>query len=170
MGLFSKLLGDVNRQLVRTATNEAIKGFQQPSSAPQPSQTVPQQASPQAAAQNVPGPSGFSWGPIMPDEENQYSYGGSYLDYFMNIYRSEFPQYQIDCKPSSNMQYVLITFSMNNQTALVVELLSKSSGVKKMRNVCGRNGIPYLRFYHNVEGWWNTRSYVITRTRSALSL
>ena len=174
MGLFSKLLGDVNRQLARTAANEIVKNVQQRANTPQPAQqqnpSQPYaQPQPQAAAPEELGPSGFSWGPTMPAEENQYSYKGSYIDYFMNIFRAEFPQYQITCKPSENMQYVLITFNAANRTALVVELLSRTSSVTKMRNNCRKTGTPYLRYYHNVEGWWNTRSYVITRTRIALS-
>lgn len=178
MGLFSKILGDVNRQIARNVTNEVIKTMQQGNTPGQtaPQQTVPQQNVPQqnvqqqTVAPQQPGPSGFSWGPTMPAEENQYSYKGNYVDYFMNIFRAEFPQYQISCSPSRNMQYALITFSLNSRTALVVELLSKSSSVQKWRNNCRSLGTPYLRFYHNVEGWWNTRSYVITRTRNALSL
>ena len=30
-------------------------------------------------------------------------------------------------------------------------------------------GIPYLRFYYNHEGWWNTRSYVTRRIANALT-
>lgn len=174
MGLFSKLLGEVNRQVARTATNELIKTAQQQAQQQGQQPASQPNAYPQNTAQNnntspVPdGPSGFSWGPTMPAEENQYNFQGSYIDYFMNIYRSEFPQYEISCQPSSNWQYVLITFSREHQTALVVELLSKTSSVVKMRNACRKNGTPYLRFYHNVEGWWNTRSYVVTRTRNAL--
>lgn len=178
MGLFSKLFGEVNRQVVRTATNEIVKNVQdkayqaygqpQQPSQPQPDTQYAQQGQYNNAPQPE-GPSGFSWGPTMPAEDNQYSYQGSYIDYFMNIFRYEFPEYQINCQPSANMQYVLITFTRNYETALVVELLSKSSAVKKWRNNCKRTGTPYLRFYHNVEGWWNTRSYVITRTKNALN-
>ena len=171
MGLFSKLLGDVNRQLARTAANEIVKNVQQQATTPQPApQQNPSQPYAQAAAPEELGPSGFSWGPTMPAEENQYSYKGSYIDYFMNIFRAEFPQYQITCKPSENMQYVLITFNAANRTALVVELLSRKSSPVKLRQSCRQQGIPYLRFYYDYEGWWNTRAYVNDRVRKALGI
>ena len=31
-------------------------------------------------------------------------------------------------------------------------------------------GIPYIRFYYDHEGWWNTKSYVIRRTSEALGI
>ena len=33
---------------------------------------------------------------------------------------------------------------------------------------CAAAAIPYLRFYHNHDGWWNTRAYVTQRVRGAL--
>lgn len=169
MGLFSKFLGDLNRQIANNLTNEVIKKTEHQTNTSSHAQTEDAWSSQEESSKKT-GPSGFSWGPDMPEEENQYSYDGNYIDYFMNIYRSEFPEYRISCTPSGNMQYALIVFSQNDRTALIVELLSKSSSVKKWRNNCRKSGIPYLRYYHNVDGWWNTRSYVITRTRSALSV
>ena len=31
-----------------------------------------------------------------------------------------------------------------------------------------RAGIPYLRFYYNHEGWWNTKEYVIQRMKEKI--
>ena len=56
----------------------------------------------------------------------------------------------------------------DGQKALVVELLSRSSAAAKLRRDCQREGIPYLRYYYDYEGWWNTRSYVTRRTAQAL--
>ncbi len=61
------------------------------------------------------------------------------------------------------------SFIKNGKCALVVELFSGKSAAKKLREDCRRAGIPYLRYYIDVEGWWNTKKYVIERTRNALS-
>ena len=124
-------------------------------------------AAPQQAADEADGPSGFSWGPTMPAEENQYNYNGSYRDYFMSIFRSEFAGYEITEEVFGKA--TVITFRSGGQIALVVELLSRTSSHQKRRSDCRRMNIPYLRYYYDYDGWWNTRAYVIQRTRSALN-
>ena len=59
-------------------------------------------------------------------------------------------------------------FTKNAERCLVVELLSEHNEVYKVRNDCREQGIPYLRFYYDHDGWWNTRAYVIERMRKAL--
>ena len=111
---------------------------------------------------------GCSYGPKKPAEENQYNFNGNYVKYFETIYGEEFPEYQIDHEDEERLRSSIFTFRRNGQIALVVELLSETSRRKKVRTDCAMNHIPYLRFYYNHHGWWNTRSYVINRTKDAL--
>ena len=106
----------------------------------------------------------------MPDEENQYNYPGNYADYFENIFRAEFPQYRLERIVNESWNAVIFTFRDGGREALVVELMSDRSSRQRLRRDCAARGVPYLRFYHNHAGWWNTRSYVVTRTRAALGL
>ena len=51
---------------------------------------------------------------------------------------------------------------------LIVELKSESSEAQRFRRAAEAEGVPYLRFYYDHEGWWNTREYVYVRVREAL--
>ena len=64
---------------------------------------------------------------------------------------------------------IIYTFYGAAGKALVVEIMPSSSSSKKIRSDCQKTGIPYLRYYYDYDGWWNTRSYVTRRTRDALS-
>ena len=114
-------------------------------------------------------PAGTYWGPVMPQEENQYNFNGSYIAYFEQIFRTEFPEYDIEYHKEKNWHSESFTFRRGGMKALVVEILPKSSNAKLLRSRCRAEGVPYLRYYHNVEGWWNVRSYVVERTRRALN-
>lgn len=114
------------------------------------------------------GPSGDSWGPVMPAEENQFNYSGSYVQYFAHVFEEEFPAYEIRRTASAYSGNTVFTFYQGGREALVVEVMSQSSAAKKLRSDCARDGIPYLRFYHDHAGWWNTRSYVARRVQGAL--
>ena len=73
MGLFSKLFGTVNDNIIKTIKND-ITG----SSSEDPwnkTQERPANKKPDAPR------SGFSWGDVMPDEENQYNFNGTYQQY-----------------------------------------------------------------------------------------
>ena len=71
---------------------------------------------------------------------------------------------------SQNMpNYLVAFFSVTAFGRVVVPILPDSSETKKLRRECQAQGVPYLRFYYDHEGWWNTRSYVTRRTRDALS-
>lgn len=111
-------------------------------------------------------PSGRSWGPVMPAEENQFNFNGSHIEYFEGIFRSEFPQYSIEKVIEGRA--TVFTFMDGGSKALVVELLNSSSGRTKLRDECRRTRVPYLRYYYDHHGWWNTKSYVIDRTRKAI--
>ena len=113
-------------------------------------------------------PYGVSWGKHMPDEENQFSFGGSYTQYFEEIFREEFPMYQLEKESAAKGKAMIFTFMQGGRKALVVEILSENSGRKKVRSECAEQGVPYIRYYHDHEGWWNTRNYVVSRTRAAL--
>ena len=111
---------------------------------------------------------GDSWGPVMPSEPNQFNSGLDYKDYFEKIFREEFPSYQLQ-KYKSGWYDVAFNFVQDGQKKLVVELLNDGTQRYKIRNECRAQGIPYLRFYYNHEGWWNTRSYVTRRIANALN-
>lgn len=120
-------------------------------------------------APNYDAPSGFSWGEYMPAEENQYNFGGTYHEYFEKIFREELPDLPYEKKTvgyyGRNTAY---TFKRDGRTVLVVELMTEKSSSKMTRNECEANGIPYVRFYFDHEGWWNTRAYVVARIKNAL--
>ena len=109
-----------------------------------------------------------SWGEQIPAEENQYNFGGTYDQYFDHVFQLDFPAYKIE-KESIRYGYAtLFTFYKDSKKALVVELMSQNSSIQRIREACQKEGTPYLRFYYNHEGWWNTRSYVTARTKKAL--
>ena len=64
---------------------------------------------------------------------------------------------------------MIYTFFSGAGKALVVELMTESSEAVKFRNDCIKAGVPYLRFYYDHEGWWNTRSYLVGRMRGVLN-
>ena len=111
---------------------------------------------------------GCSYGSKKPAEENQFNFRGNYVKYFEKIYGEEFPEYQITHEEEERLRSSIFTFKRDGQIALIVEILSETSRRQKVRTDCAMNHIPYLRFYHNHHGWWNTRSYVINRTKDAL--
>ena len=172
MGILSKLFkketervaADILRDIINKNGNTAS---QQPQAYTNPSVAQVNQPVPSKPAKAS--PSGFSWGDTMPDEENQFNFKGSYVEYFDGIFRTEFPQYRLECE-APRKKATVFTFYSGTQKALVVELLASSSASKKLRMNCAEQRIPYLRFYYDHHGWWNTRSYVITRTRNALKL
>lgn len=174
MGLFSKILGDAAGKqlddLVKQVADAAekvaseVKDTAEKKDAPAasaPAPSAPAYTAPAAAA-----PSGVSWGEVMPAEENQFNFPGTPVQYFDQVFREAFPQYSIE--RSAKGKNVTFFFREGDRLALVVELLSQSSSVYKMRNDCRARRIPYLRYYYDHEGWWNTRSYVVERTRRAL--
>ncbi len=183
MGLFSKILGggesadkaekaaiDMLKGFVNDAkkvADEAKNAVQQASSA-QSSAPAPSSVPVQTQSPAYDEPSGFSWGSVMPDEENQFNFQGPWHKYFEKVIGEEFPQYQLDTQLLNGGRKGIITLLDGGRTALVVELMSESSEARKLRNDCAEKGIPYTRFYYNHEGWWNTRSYVTDRVRKAL--
>ena len=65
---------------------------------------------------------------------------------------------------------MLFTFIEGGTKKLVVEVISSKSSPYKVRNDCRKQGVAYLRYYYDYDGWWNTKSYVTRRTSKALGL
>ena len=105
----------------------------------------------------------------MPDEENQYNFNGTYIEYFDQIFKNEFSEYKVEQESLRKGKITVFTFWKDSTKALVVELLSENSQAENTRFQCIREKIPYTRFYYNHHGWWNTKAYVIKRTRDALN-
>ena len=106
----------------------------------------------------------------MPAEENQFQFKESYYLYFEKVFSEDFPGYRLERTVEHQRNRTVFTFWQGYERALVVELLSDRSRSQKLRRDCAALGIPYLRFYHDHPNWWNTRSYVVSRTRAALGM
>lgn len=177
MGLFDKLIKDVIKevapdvdvdQFVKSA-GDIVKGLK--SEAEAFVESLPEEFDVDINVNVDDGAeSGDSWGPEMPDEPNQFNYDGTYLEYFNDIFKTEFSaEYYIESETSDARKPVTVfTFWNGTKKALVVELMPQSSSAQKQRKICAAEGTPYLRYYYDHEGWWNTRSYVVRRTRAAL--
>lgn len=113
-------------------------------------------------------PNHLSYGKKKPTEENQYNYHGNYIEYFESIFNSEFSNYRYEKETVNKTNNTSYTFYLDNDKKLVVELFSQNSSANTLRRECETNKIPYLRFYYNHKGWWNTKSYVINRMKMYL--
>ena len=114
-------------------------------------------------------PYGVSWGDKKPSEPNQFNYQGTYQEYFQNLFSKEFPQYRIDCREVNKGLSTLYTFYDGDREALAVEVTTQRTESQAVRKRSRAAGVPYLRYYYDHPGWWNTYSYVTARTRAALS-
>lgn len=170
MGFLSKLLGDSKagndalnmlKGAARDAINEAAEKLNAQQNAPRQQSAAPVQRSAPA--------SGFSWGEVMPAEENQFSFAGNYVQYFEKIFREDFPAYRLETQAQEMSRYTVFTLWEGGRQALIVEVKSENSSSQKLRRACQSNGVPYLRFYFDHNGWWNTRAYVVDRVRRALN-
>ena len=124
---------------------------------------------PQGSPAAMDSASGDSWGNLMPDEENQYNFPGNYIQYFTAVFRESFPAYNVVQEPGKDARSPLFVFYQNGDKKLVVELKSERSSAQAIRRQCEAEGVPYLRFYYDHDGWWNTRSYVTRRVSAALA-
>ena len=106
----------------------------------------------------------------VPAEECQYNSGLSYLDYFSKIFREDFPQCSVSLETVEDCRRYKYTFTEGADVKLIVELMTENSEANRLRKTCERNGTPYLRFYFDHEGWWNTRRYVNARVSAALGI
>ena len=180
MGLFSNLFGNGGKEIddalkqMKNLAGDIIDDGQlnDSQSTPVSQNTVPAPQYNVTPAQEFVdgGPSGDSWGPVMPSEENQFNSGLRYQDYFTKVFTEGFPSYQIDKEDVRSGSAMLFTFSQGGSKKLVVEVISRKSSPYKVRNDCRKQGVAYLRYYYDYDGWWNTRSYVIRRTSKALGI
>ncbi|MBP5230809.1 MAG: hypothetical protein ILO68_03690, partial [Clostridia bacterium] len=114
MSLFTKLFGGDKE--AEKAAKDLLEGLfgNQSKPAAQPSEPKPQQNAapsrdPEPAAEPT-GPSGFSWGEVMPNEPNQYNYGGAFWQYFEEIFREDFPAYRINKQVPQELKRFVYTF------------------------------------------------------------
>ena len=169
MGLFGDLFGKAAEDLVKNTLQNAFGNQPQNAQQRNAAYTPPPIQQPAPQQQPVQNDADSYWDRI-PDEENLFRFQGPYYQYFAQIFATEFPSYRVQQEPARGRDAVIFTFWAGEQTALVVEILSSNSSAKKLRADCQRANIPYLRFYYGHWGWWNTRSYVVGRTRNALGL
>ena len=167
MSLLSKLLGGKKPSLSDVV--DLLQGKEQKPAPSQADNFASRPANPAPEALGEMTPIGRSWGERMPNELNQYNYPGSFREYFEDIFRQEFAAFRVTRKanPLSDKTSIY-TFYDGPRTVLVVEIMSSRGDFQKLRRDCQRQGIPYLRFYYDHEGWWNARSYVVNRINAAL--
>lgn len=166
MSLLSKLFGGdkdaekAAKDLLNGLFGNASSVAQNASTTQEPASTVPE---PQPAQSNAPAG--------IPAEENQYNYNGTYEQYFEHVFAEDFPAYRFEKSyiDDYGKHRVIYTFYSGAVKVLVIELMTESSEAVKFRNDCIKAGVPYLRFYYDHEGWWNTRSYVVGRMRGVLN-
>ena len=164
MGLFDKLFKNLSEKL----TEDDKKALNDFADALNTAAEQKQKEEAEKPAYSEPEAQSSGSSNAVPEEENQYNFNGPYYAYFEKLFNEEFPEYRIErIKPQDRRAYVF-TFYEGARKALVVELLNSSSAAKKIRSDCAKEGTPYLRYYYDHEGWWNTRSYVTNRTRQAL--
>ncbi len=168
MGFFSKLFGgDKNaekaaKDILNSLFADAEKKQNDPAEKKEEQKTKPE-AQPQQSCD-----SGSEWDNI-PAEECQYNYGGSFEQYFEHIFAEDFPAYRTEkANIGKGRARIAYTFYSGASKALVIELMSEKSETYKLRKDCMADGIPYLRFYYDHEGWWNKRSYVTERIKAIL--
>ncbi len=170
---FKKEVIDKVADAVKEESANAAKPAEEPKPAVKPTTTViPGHTGFVIGGGSVPQPAGpdRDWYQQIPEEECQYNFDGTYLNYFAKIFREEFPGYiaafeTID--PGRRFKY---TLKKDGADKLVVELMTEKSEANKLRSDCRKAGMPYVRFYFDHKGWWNTREYVVSRVSEALGL
>ena len=179
MGLFSNLFGNSGKDLdnalnqMKNLADDILDDGQinnQPNQSSAPAfNAEPLRESEQMDSSFIEeGESGDSWGPKMPAEPNQFNSGLSYQDYFSKVFGESFPDYQVNREAHKLGKATLYTFYLAGVKKLVVEVTSCSVYRYKVAKDCRAEGVPYLRYYYDYDGWWNTASYVTRRTARVL--
>ena len=162
MGIFSKLVGDLAsgkdpleamKKAAKDVLDAAQNAQQQHAEAPRPAQSA------------------CDADPEMPSEPNQYNFPGTYTEYFRTVFAEAFPAFETrwsDASGKSIHKATKVEFLQGGRVKLVVELKSDRSESNVLRRACEREGVPFLRFYYDHYGWWNTRAYVEGRVRAVL--
>jgi hypothetical protein len=171
MSLFSKLLGGNNADkspldLLKNAAGAVLSEAEKAAENAKKSQQAAPAAQPRRDSRAD--AAGVSWGGAIPAEENQYNFNGTYVQYFSKVFREDFPAYDVRQESGRDAKSPLFVFYRDGAKQLVVELKSERSSAQAIRRQCEAEGTPYLRFYYDHDGWWNTRSYVTGRVRGAL--
>ena len=167
MGIFSKLLGsDANAQKAEKAAKDLLGGIMN-SLNEQANKRQQNDSVSERPARSYDDDADSVWD-VMPSEPNQYNYQGSFTQYFESIFATELSGYTVEKNAAPNLKRVIYTFYNDGRRALVIELMSDSCSAKKVREDCRAAGVPYLRFYIDHQGWWNTRTYVAGRIRNAI--
>lgn len=175
MGLFSKFLGkelgaEQAKKLDEAGAQLLGKLFSgeapaRPQEAPKPAAEAARPAQPERTYSDEDSPY-----EAIPAEENSFNFDGPYQAYFRKVFAEEFPAYQITEEKAPHERGTVFTFMQGGNRVLVVEVMCENCSAQKVRRQCERAGTPYLRYYYDHWGWWNTRSYVTERTRKALGI
>lgn len=170
MGLFDSLKS-IAGKAISDAVSDGIKKAVGPAAGEQ-KEPVQSSHSGQVISNGAPKaaetPSGRSWGETMPAEPNQYNYNGTWKQYFENIFLTEFASYRKTHEKGYGKTTDVYRFYKGDDQVLVVELCPSKFDGSSLRSKCRGLGIPYLRFYYDYDGWWNTRSYVVDRMQKAI--
>ena len=172
MGLFSKLVGndkdakkavDFLKGVVGDAVNEVAKAAE--------AAKASGGATPQEARAAVPSSQSMEDGRYssIPAEENQYNFQGTWLQYFDKILHEDWDEYSIRREEGYDDRCPLFVFYSGAKKELVIELKTERSTAQRIKKQCAAEGVRYLRFYYDHEGWWNTRAYVRARISKALN-
>ena len=164
------LFSDMEKKIkdaVKDGFKDGLKDESPKPAAPKPAESATAPAAPAEEER-----SDELWGELMPKDENQFDFKGTYREYFEKIFTEEFPEYSFLLSHPKYYESDIYTFSKGGSKALVIELMKKSCSAQALRRQTLREGIPYLRFYTNCSdiGWWNARTYVIGKMREALKL
>lgn len=170
MSFISKLFGYADKL---SNLEEDLSGSLNNVSGNNNSKLQPQQSIDNTPAAQQAAPAGgnpLPWGDTMPSEENQFSFNGSYYEYFDKVFKEAFPSFEITYAPVPNRHTgsMAFTFAQGGAKRLVVDVMSERCSSKAFERECRKNGIPYLRFYYDHHGWWNTKSYVVNRVSGVL--
>ena len=170
MGILDKLFGG-DKKAEKTASDFLKKLADLAGTEKKPQQTSQKPSEPvrQSRPEKPAEPEDLGPWETVPEEECQYNFKGSYIEYFEHVFREDFPEYRAEYERPDGRRTVF-TLYRGGAKALIVELLTEKSAVKKLRTQCRNEGIPYVRFYYDHEGWWNTRTYVKERVKAALKI
>ena len=171
MGLLSKLLGGNLNSAVKQVMDAAEQKLKDIEKAEKKPEAAAAQAHESAAVPEIREErSDALWGEIMPKDENQFSFKGTYRAYFEDIFNAEFPAYSFMLTHPQYYDSDVYSFTKGGEKKLVIELMQKKCDARKLRRDTLREGVPYLRFYTDCsdQGWWNARSYVIGKMKEAL--
>ena len=131
-----------------------------------------------------------SCGEDMPDEPNQYNYRGTPQAFFQEVLMEAFPEYTVRMHdapyptrstwergalgrlrevPGKPVPAYVFTIQDGDRIKLAVELLSQECRKRiNNRSTFEEQNIPFTRFYYDVDGWWNTKSYIRERAYAAI--